>query len=52
MDLVYREVNVLVIGIAVAHGDVLVLGEPESVHEPFHNLLKLLSRESPIVGAK
>ncbi len=52
MDLVDRDVDVLVIGIAVTHGDVLVFGEPQSIHEPFHNLLKLLSRESPIVGVK
>ncbi len=52
MDLVDRNVDVLVIGIVVAHCDVLVLGEPQSNHKPFHDLLELLSRESPIVGVK
>ena len=52
MDLVDRYVDVLVIGVVVTHCDVLVFGEPQSIHEPFHNLLKLLSRESPIVGVK
>jgi hypothetical protein len=51
MDLVDRDVDVLVIGVAVAYGDVLVLGEPEGIHQPFHDLLKLLSLKSPIVGA-
>lgn len=30
----------------------MVVGEPQSIREPSHNLLKLLSRESPIAGMK
>jgi hypothetical protein len=52
VDLVNRDVDVLVIGVAVAHGDVLVLGKPQRVHEALHSLLELLSFESPIVGVK
>jgi hypothetical protein len=52
MDLVDRDVDVLVIGVAVTYREVLVFGEPQSIHEPFHNLLKLPSRESPILGVK
>jgi hypothetical protein len=52
MDLADRDVNVLVVRIAVAYGDVLVLRKPKSIHEPFHNWLELLSLESPIVGVK
>ena len=29
-----------------------MLGEPQSIHKPFHNLLKLFSFEAPIVGVK
>jgi hypothetical protein len=52
MDLVDRDVDVLVIGIVVTHRDVLVLGKPQSIHEASHNPLKLLSFEAPIVGVK
>ena len=52
MDLVDRYVDVLVIGVVVTLCDVLVFGESQSIQEPFHNLLKLLSCESPIVGVK
>jgi hypothetical protein len=52
MDLVDRDVDVLVIGVAVTHCDVLVFGEPQRIHEPVHNLLKLFSFEVPIVTVK
>ncbi len=52
MDLVDRNVDVLVIGVAVTHRDVLVLGKPQSIHKSIHNLLELLSFEAPIVGVK
>ena len=52
VDLVDRNVDVLVIGIVVTHCDVLVLGKPESIRKPFHNSLELLSFEAPIVGVK
>ncbi len=52
VDLVDRNVDVLVIGIVVTHCDVLVLGKPESIHKPFHNSLEFLSFETPIVGVK
>ena len=52
MDLLDRDVDVLVIGVAVTHCDVLVLGEPQGIHEPVHNASKLLSFEAPIVGVK
>jgi hypothetical protein len=52
VDLVDRDVDVLVVGIVVTHRDVLVLGKPQSIDEPFHNLLELLSFEAPIVGVK
>lgn len=44
--------DVLVVRIAVAHRDVLVLGKLQSIHEVFHNLLEFLSLEAPIVGVK
>jgi hypothetical protein len=52
MDLVDRDVDVLVSRVAVTQRDVLVLGKPQSIHKAFHNLLELLSLESPIVGVK
>ena len=52
MDLVDRDVDVLVISIVVTHRDVLVLRKPQSIHEPLHNLLKLRSFEAPVVGVK
>jgi len=52
VDLVDRDVNVLVVRIAVAHGNVLVLGKPQRIHKAFHNLLELLSFETPVVGVK
>ena len=52
VDLVDRDVDVLVIGVAVTHRDVLVLGKPQGIHKPFHNLLELSSFEAPIVGVK
>ena len=51
MDLVDRDVDVLVIGVVVTHREVLVLGKPQGI-QPFHNLLKLLSLEAPIIGVK
>jgi hypothetical protein len=52
VDLVDRDVDVFVIGIVVTHRDVLVLGKPQSIHEPFHNLSELVSVEAPIVGVE
>jgi hypothetical protein len=52
VDLVDRNVDVLVVRVAVAHGDVLVLGKPQRIHKPVHNLLELLSFEAPILGVK
>jgi hypothetical protein len=52
MDLVDRNVDVLVIGIVVTHRDVLVLRKPQSIHKPFHNLWKLFSFEAPIARVK
>jgi hypothetical protein len=52
MDLVDRDVDVRVIGVAVTHCDVLVFGEPQRIHESVHNLLKLFSFEVPIVAVK
>jgi hypothetical protein len=52
VDLVDRNMDVLVIRIVVTHREVLVLGEPERIHKPFHSLLELASFEAPIVGVK
>ena len=52
MDLVNRDVDVLVISVVVTDGDVLVLGKPQRIHKSVHNLLELLSFEAPILGMK
>jgi hypothetical protein len=52
VDLVDRNVNVLVVRIAMAHGDVLVLGKPQRIYKCIHHLLELPSFEEPIVGVK
>jgi hypothetical protein len=52
VDLVDRDVDVLVIGIVMTHRDVLVLGKPQRIHKPIHNVLELRSFEAPIVGVK
>ncbi|MGB8331504.1 MAG: hypothetical protein WCE62_15365 [Polyangiales bacterium] len=52
VDLVDSDVDVLVVRIAVAHREVLVFGNPQAIHKPFHNLLELLSFEAPIVWVK
>ena len=52
MDLVDRDVDVLVVRIVVTHRDVLVIGKPQHIHKPIHNPLKLVSFEAPIVGVK
>jgi len=52
MDLVDRNVNVLVIRIVVTYSEVLVLGKPQEIRKPIHNLLELLSFQAPIVGVK
>jgi len=52
VDLVDRHVDVLVVGIVVAHCDVLVLGESQSVHKALDDMLKLPSVEAPVVGVK
>jgi len=49
MDLIDRDVDVLVIGIVVTNCDVLVLGKPQRIQKAFRNLLKLLSFEASIV---
>jgi hypothetical protein len=52
VDLVDRNVDVLVIGVAVTHSDVLVLGKPQRIDEFVDNLLELPSFEAPIFGVK
>ena len=52
VDLVDRDVDVLVIGVVVTHCDVLVFGEPQRIHKAFYNVLKLFSFEAPIVAVK
>jgi hypothetical protein len=52
VNLVDRNMDVLVIRIVVTHGDVLVLGKPQGIHKAIHNLLELPSFEAPIVGVK
>ena len=52
VDLVDRNVDVLVIFVVVANGDVLVLGEAESIDEVFHNALELLRIQASILGMK
>jgi len=52
MDLVDRNVDVLVIGVAMTHRYVLVLGKPQRIHKSIHNLLELVSFEAPILGVK
>jgi hypothetical protein len=52
MDLVDRDMDVLVIRIVVTHGDVLMFGKPQSILKPIHNLLELPSFEAPILGVK
>jgi hypothetical protein len=37
MDLIDGHVNVFVVLVVVAGGDVLVLGKPEDVHQVFHD---------------
>jgi hypothetical protein len=39
LDLVDRDVDVLVVRIVVTDRNVLVLGEPQSIHKPIYNLL-------------
>jgi hypothetical protein len=52
VDLVDRNVDVLVIFVVVANGDVLVLGEAESIDEVFQNALELLRIQASILGMK
>jgi len=52
VDLVDRHVDVLVVFVVVANGDVLVLGEAESIHEVLHNALELLRIQTSILGMK
>jgi len=52
VDLVDRNVDVLMIFVVVANGDVLVLGEAESIDEVFHNALELLRIQASILGMK
>ena len=52
VDLVDRNVDVLVVFVVVANGDVLVLGEAESIDEVFHNALELLRIQASILGMK
>jgi len=42
----------LVVGVAMTHRYVLVLGKPQSIHKSIHNLLELLLFEVPIAGIK
>lgn len=52
VDLVDRHVNVLVVFVVVADGDVLVVGKPQSVHKLFHEVSQLLRVEASILGVK
>jgi hypothetical protein len=52
MDLVDGHVNVLVVFVAVAHRDVLVLREPKDVDQTFHNVPELLPVEAAVLGMK
>ena len=52
VELVDGDVDMLVLGIAVAHRNVLVLGKPQSIDEVVDNLLELPSFEAPIFGVK
>ena len=52
VDLVDSHVDVLVLGVAVTHSDVLMFGKPQSIDEFVDNLLELPSFEAPIIGVK
>jgi hypothetical protein len=52
MDLVDGHVDVLVVFVAVAHRDVLVLREPKDVDQTFHNVPELLPVEAAVLGMK
>jgi hypothetical protein len=52
VDLVDSHVDVLVLGVAVTHSDVLMFGKSQSIDEFVDNLLELPSFEAPIIGVK
>jgi hypothetical protein len=52
VDLVDRHVDVFVVFVVVASGDVLVLGKPQRVHEVFDNMPELLHVEASVFRMK
>jgi hypothetical protein len=48
MDLVDGHVNVLVVFVVVAGRDVLVTGEPQSLHQVFHNTSEVVGTETTV----
>ena len=52
MDLVDGHVNVFVVFVVVAGGDVLVLRKPQGVDEVFHNMPELLPIEASVFWMK
>jgi hypothetical protein len=52
MDLVDSHMNVLVVFVAVAHRDVLVLRKPQCIHKPIHDVPELLPVEAAVLGMK
>jgi hypothetical protein len=52
MDLVDGHVDVFVVFVVVAGGDVLVAGKPQSLHEVFHNTPELFRIEASVLRVK
>jgi hypothetical protein len=44
--------DVFVVFVVVAHGDVLVAGKPQSPHEVFHNTTELVPVEASVFRVK
>jgi hypothetical protein len=52
MDLVDRDVDVFVVFVAVANGDVLVLRETQNIHKVFRDVLELFRVWAAILRVK
>ena len=52
MDLVHRHVKMLVLLLAMADRDVLVLSEPRRLHRPANDVLELRRRQASVLGVK
>jgi hypothetical protein len=48
MDLVDGHMHMLVVFVVVTGGDVLVTGEPQSLHQVFHNTSEVVGTETTV----